>query len=72
MSDIRTVQLGQFTDENADRIAAALDDAGIVWWIKRPGGMARMLFAADWGPRLFVDEARLDEAEGIVSRVLDD
>ena len=51
----RTLYLGQFTDENADRIAAAFDDAGIRWHAKSSGAFVRFIFAADWGVRLFVD-----------------
>ncbi len=65
---IRTVQLGQFTDEHANDIAGGLEAAGIVWWFKQPG-----YFASIWekGTRLFVDDARLDEARAIAQRVLD-
>jgi hypothetical protein len=64
---IRTVQLGQFTDEHANDIAGELEAAGIVWWYKQPG-----YFASIWekGTRLFVDDRRLDEARVIAQRVL--
>jgi len=65
---ISTVYLGQFTDEHAEAIAGALEEAGIVWWHKRTGRFVRTLFAGDWGVRLFVDEARLDEAREIAKR----
>ena len=58
----RTIYLGQFTDDNADRIVAALDEAGIRWHAKSSGAFVRFIFAADWGVRLFVEEARADEA----------
>lgn len=67
MSDITTVYLGQFTWENANRIAADLEEAGIVWWTKNPGTISYVLFR-EWGPRLFVDRDRLDEARKIVER----
>ena len=58
----RTIYLGQFTDEHADRIVEAFDDAGIRWHAKSSGAFVRFVFAADWGVRLFVDEDRADEA----------
>lgn len=65
---IRTVQLGQFTDEHANEIAGGLEKAGIVWWYKQPG-----YFSSIWekGTRLFVDDKRLDEARAIAQRVLE-
>ncbi|MEX1179039.1 MAG: hypothetical protein WEB09_11315 [Nitriliruptor sp.] len=70
--DIRTVELGQFTDENADRIAGLLEEAGIVWWFKQSGRWGRTLFLGDWGTRLYVDASRLDEARALAGRVLRD
>ncbi len=66
--DIRTVHLGQFTHEHANDIAGELEKAGIVWWYKQPG-----YFSSIWekGTRLFVDSARLEEAQGIARRVLE-
>lgn len=68
---VRTVLLGQFEDDNAHEVAQRLDDAQIVWWSKSSGRFARTLFAGDWGTRLFVDEARLDEAQAIARDVLE-
>ena len=34
MSGVTTVYLGQFTNEHANQIAEALEQAGIVWWCK--------------------------------------
>lgn len=62
---VSTVYLGQFTEEHAEAIAKALEEAGIVWWQKGAGRVAKVLFAGDWGVRLFVDEKHLDEARGI-------
>jgi hypothetical protein len=62
---ISTVYLGQFTEDHAEAIAKALEDAGIVWWQKGAGRLTKVLFAGDWGVRLFVDEKRLDEARAI-------
>jgi hypothetical protein len=61
------VHLGGFTHEHAEAIAAELEAAGIVWWYKVPG-----FFSQIWerSVRLFVDRARLGEAEAIVARVL--
>lgn len=64
-----TVQLGQFVDENAEQIAERLEAAGITWWAKEPGRWTRTLFAGDWGVRLFVDAARLEEAWAIARDV---
>lgn len=65
---ISTVQLGQFTHEHANDIAGELEGAGIVWWYKQPG-----YFSSIWekGTRLFVDAARLEEAQAIARRVLE-
>jgi hypothetical protein len=65
----RTVYLGQFTWEHANSIAADLEDAGIVWWAKNPGTLSYVFFR-EWGPRLFVDRDRLEEARGIAARHL--
>ncbi len=64
---MKTVQLGQFTDEHANEIAGRLEKAEIVWWYKQPG-----YFSSIWekGTRLFVDETRLDEARAIAREVL--
>ena len=43
----------------------ALDEAGIVWWQKGAGRVAKILFAGDWGVRLFVDEKKLEQARAI-------
>jgi hypothetical protein len=62
---VSTVYLGQFTEEHAEAIAKALEEAGIVWWHKGAGRVAKILFAGDWGVRLFVDQNRLEEAREI-------
>lgn len=66
---VSTVYLGQYTEDHAEAIAKELEEAGIVWWHKQSGRIGRVLFAGDWGVRLFVDEARLDEAREIAKRV---
>ena len=67
--DVRTVHLGQFTAEHADRIAAAFDEHGIVWWSKEPGGLSRF-----WqlGIELFVDRERLAEAQALAQAIVGD
>jgi hypothetical protein len=71
MSEARvsTTYLGQFTEEHAEAIAKALEEAGIVWWHKGSGRLVRFFFMADWGVRLFVDKSRFDEAKDVVRRV---
>lgn len=64
---ISTVHLGQFTRENANAIAGELEAMGIKWWYKEPGWLSQ---AWEFGVRLFVDRARLDEARSIARRVL--
>ena len=64
-----SVQLGQFTDDHADAIAAALEEAAIGYYVKRFGRVVRVLFAADWGTRIFVDEDDLARA-GEVARAI--
>jgi hypothetical protein len=70
VAGVRTVQLGQFVDENADAIVEALEVEGIVHWTKRHGGLARTLFAGDWGTRIFVDADRLEQAQDITRGIL--
>lgn len=66
-----TVYLGRFTWEHANEIAAALEEAGITWWTKNPGTVSYVLFG-EWGPRLFVDRDRLEEARAIAARIAPD
>jgi hypothetical protein len=65
---ITTVYLGQYTHEHANAIAEELEEAGIVWWFKNPGTLSYVFFN-EWGPRLFVDRARLEEARAIADRI---
>ena len=64
--DTETVYLGQFDRVTANKVAEELERAHIVWWYKEPG-----LISVVWefGVRLFVDKARLDEAQAILERV---
>ncbi len=64
--------LGQFTDENAELIAAAFEEAGIRWSSKSSGALVRTIFAADWGVRLYAEDERLDEAFAIATRIAPD
>ena len=63
---VSTVHLGQFDRETANDIAGGLEEAGIVWWYKEPGYLSQIW---EFGVRLFVDRARLEEARAIVERV---
>ncbi len=67
---MRTTYLDQFTDDHADRVLDALDRAGIGHWEKRSGQWTRLLFAGDWGVRVFVDADRIEEARAVAARVL--
>lgn len=69
MSEVRTVLLGQYLDENAELIVARLDQADIRWYVKRSGSLARMLFAGDWGTYVFVEESRLAEARELADGI---
>jgi hypothetical protein len=40
-----------------------------VWWHKSSGRFVRLLSAADWGTRIYVDRGRLDEARRIADRI---
>lgn len=69
--DVRTTYLGNYAWATANEIAGALENAGIVWWCKNPGTFTRVLFA-EFGVRMFVDEARLEEAREITRRIVDE
>jgi len=64
-----SLYLGQFTDDNAEKVGEALDAAGIDWWSKASGRLMRTISMQDWGVRLFVAEDRLDEARDLVRTV---
>jgi hypothetical protein len=65
--EIRTVHLGEFNTDNADRIGDALDAAGIWWWSKERGGITGI-----WqlGVQVFVDRDRLNESRTIASSII--
>lgn len=64
---LRTVYLGQFERPLADRIAGALEEAGIPWTYKEFGRLAKFLFIGDWGIRLYVDETRADDVRAVLA-----
>jgi hypothetical protein len=66
-ADVTTIHFGQFTPEHAAKIGAAFDARGIVWWSKDPGFLSQI-----WqrGVELFVDGAKLQEAETIARQIL--
>jgi hypothetical protein len=68
-TELRTVYLGQFEHATADRIAGALEDAGIYWTYKQFGRLTRLLFAGDWGVRLYVESSRFQEAGSLVEQI---
>jgi hypothetical protein len=65
----RSVYLGQFTDDNAERLVEALEDADIRVWVKSTGRLVRAISAQDWGVRVFVDDADLERARAIARDV---
>ena len=64
---VSTVYLGQYTREHANAIAGELERAGIVWWYKDPGFLSRLW---EYGVRMFVDRAHLDEARDIAGKIV--
>ena len=64
-----SVYLGQFTWEHSNLVAEQLEKAGIAWSYKQAGAITRLLFAGDWGVRLFVEKERLEEARQIAAAV---
>jgi hypothetical protein len=67
--DVRTTYLGNYAWATANEIAGGLEEAGIVWWCKNPGTFTRVLFA-EFGVRMFVDQARLEEAREIARQIV--
>lgn len=67
--DVRTTYLGNYAWATANDIAGALEEAGIFWWCKNPGTFTRVLFA-EFGVRMFVDQAHLDDAREIAGRIV--
>lgn len=67
---MKTVYLGQYTDEHANEIAGELEKAGIAWTYKQASVITKALFIGEWGTRLFVQKERLQEAREIAERVI--
>ncbi len=63
------VQLGQFTDENAETIVGLLQDAKIPVRVKVPNKFTRIAFAGDWGTRLYVKRGDRPSARDIAEKV---
>ena len=66
---MKTVYLGQYTDDVANLIAAELEEANIGWSYKQASTLTRIFFMGEWGTRMFVESSRLDEARAIAERV---
>lgn len=66
---MKTVYLGQYTDEVANLIASELEDARIGWSYKQAGFLTKVFFVGEWGTRLFVESERLEEARRIAESV---
>jgi hypothetical protein len=66
---VKSVYLGQYTDDVANTIAGELERAQIAWSYKQAGWITKALFVTEWGTRLFVDSDRLDEARQIAERI---
>ncbi len=63
-----TVHLGQYDRVTANAIAGRLEKAGIFWWYKEPGYLSQIW---EFGVRLFVEKARLRDAQEIARQVSD-
>ena len=59
--NVTTVHLGQFSRETANEIAGELEKLGIAWSYKQASWFTKVLFAGEWGTRLFVDRDRIGE-----------
>lgn len=66
---MKSVYLGQFTDEVANLIAAELERAEIGWSYKQAGRFTKIFFAGEWGSRLFVEDSWIEEAKRIAETV---
>lgn len=67
---MKSVYLGQYTDEVANVIAEELEQSQIGWSYKQAGWVTKIFFLGEWGTRMFVDSDRLDEAQKIADRVV--
>lgn len=66
--DVRTVHLCACSPAHAEEIGAALEEAGIVWWIK-PASAGFLAFLQREA-QVFVDRERLEDAAAIARRIL--
>jgi hypothetical protein len=66
---MRSVYLGQYTDEIANLIVTELEEAEIGWSYKQASFLTRTFFLGEWGTRLFVDVDRLDDARRIAESI---
>lgn len=64
--NVRTTYLGEYTRTHAQQLADRLESAGIVWWSKEPSFLSRLW---EYGVRIFVDRARLPEAQALAQEV---
>lgn len=69
MAQEATVMLGQFLEENAEKICQRLEDAGITWWVKNTSSFSQLFFADAWGVRVFVAKAKYEQAVAIAREV---
>jgi hypothetical protein len=67
----RYVLLGQYLDENADAIAAALDAAQVPYYTTRASAITQSLFMGEWGVRIFVQYGDRDRAGALAATVAD-
>lgn len=67
---MKSVYLGQYTDEVANVIAAELEEAEIGWSYKQAGYFTKIFFAGEWGTRVFVESSRMHDARRIAERVV--
>jgi hypothetical protein len=68
--DVRTVHLCACSPADAAELGVALEEAGIVWWVK-PASSGLLTFLQRES-QIFVDRTRVDEAAAIARRVVGD
>jgi hypothetical protein len=66
---VKSVYLGQYTDEVANLIAGELERAKIAWSYKQAARFTKIFFMGEWGTRLFVEDERIEEAREIAERI---
>ena len=65
---MRTVHLCAVTPAHAAEIGEALEEAGIVWWVKPASSGFLSFLQRD--SQIFVDRTKVEEATAIARRVL--